>query len=151
LGYIVSLLRCEPVTSEICAHQYSAMLDVYHLWNPLCESTNYCSEFPTCLLSLALMSYHSLLAFFILLYHIFCYLVCLFSVSYRSFALQNLEPHLRPQKIEKLKEDSGPFLFTPIHFGSLERKTVVTSSKMGIFLFLYKCWVLVYIFCSWCW
>ncbi|XP_069696670.1 protein brunelleschi isoform X2 [Periplaneta americana] len=48
----------------------------------------------------------------------------------RSFALQNLEPQLRPQKIEKLKEDSGPFLFTPIHFGSLERKNVVTSSKM---------------------
>ncbi|KAJ9597832.1 hypothetical protein L9F63_011327, partial [Diploptera punctata] len=47
-----------------------------------------------------------------------------------SFALQNLEPQFRPQKIEKLKEDSGPFLFTPIHFGSLERKNVVTSSKM---------------------
>jgi hypothetical protein len=48
----------------------------------------------------------------------------------RSFVLQNLEPQLRPQKIEKLKEESGPFLFTPIHFGSLERKNVVTSSKM---------------------
>jgi hypothetical protein len=81
----------------------------------------------------------SLLACILYITLIFCYFVCLFSVSYRSFALQNLEPQLRPQKIEKLKEDSGPFLFTPIHFGSLERKTVVTSSKMGIFLFLYKC------------
>ncbi|KDR24045.1 NIK- and IKBKB-binding protein-like protein [Zootermopsis nevadensis] len=50
-----------------------------------------------------------------------------------SFVLRDLEPQLRPQKIEKVKEDSGPFLFTPIHFGSLERKTVVTSSKMDYF------------------
>lgn len=64
---------------------------------------------------------------FIILYLIFFYFV-----YYRSFVLQNLEPQLRPQKIEKLKEESGPFLFTPIHFGSLERKNVVTSSKMGI-------------------
>lgn len=56
--------------------------------------------------------------------------------SARSFVLRNLEPQLRPQKIEKLKEDSGPFLFTPIHFGSLERKNVVTSSKMGTFYIL---------------
>jgi len=64
---------------------------------------------------------------FIIPYFIFCYFV-----YYRSFVLRNLEPQLRPQKIEKLKEESGPFLFTPIHFGSLERKNVVTSSKMGI-------------------
>jgi len=64
---------------------------------------------------------------FIIRYLIFCYFV-----HYRSFVLRNLEPQLRPQKIEKLKEESGPFLFTPIHFGSLERKNVVTSSKMGI-------------------
>nr|CAD7455127.1 unnamed protein product [Timema tahoe] len=49
----------------------------------------------------------------------------------RSFALQNLPPQLRPQKIEKIKEDSGPFLFTPIHFGSLERRGKTDSSKMG--------------------
>ncbi|CAG2058541.1 unnamed protein product, partial [Timema podura] len=48
----------------------------------------------------------------------------------RSFALQNLPPQLRPQKIEKIKEDSGPFLFTPIHFGSLERRGKTDSSKM---------------------
>jgi len=66
---------------------------------------------------------------FIISYVIFCYFV-----YYRSFVLQNLEPQLQPQKIEKLKEESGPFLFTPIHFGSLERKNVVRSSKMGIAL-----------------
>nr|CAD7586985.1 unnamed protein product [Timema genevievae] len=49
----------------------------------------------------------------------------------RSFALQNLPPQLRPQKIEKIKEDSGPFLFTPIHFGSLERRGKTDSSKMA--------------------
>ncbi|XP_049774968.1 protein brunelleschi [Schistocerca cancellata] len=48
----------------------------------------------------------------------------------KCFTLQNLVPHLRPQKIEKLKEDSGPFLFTPIHFGSLDRKSTSSSSKM---------------------
>nr|CAD7570305.1 unnamed protein product [Timema californicum] len=48
----------------------------------------------------------------------------------RSFALQNLPPQLRPQKIEKIKEDSGPFLFTPIHFGSLERRGKTDNSKM---------------------
>ncbi|XP_066993209.1 protein brunelleschi [Anabrus simplex] len=48
----------------------------------------------------------------------------------KSFVLQNLLPHLRPQKIEKLKEDSGPFLFTPLNFGSLERKNMTASSKM---------------------
>ncbi|XP_011499919.1 PREDICTED: protein brunelleschi isoform X2 [Ceratosolen solmsi marchali] len=41
----------------------------------------------------------------------------------KSFALKNLQPHLQPQKIERVKEDHGPFLFTPINFGSLERKT----------------------------
>ncbi|XP_063989770.1 protein brunelleschi [Diachasmimorpha longicaudata] len=41
----------------------------------------------------------------------------------RSFVLKNLQPHLQPQKIERVKEDHGPFLFTPINFGSLERRT----------------------------
>uniref|UniRef100_A0A0C9R0S0 Bru_0 protein n=1 Tax=Fopius arisanus TaxID=64838 RepID=A0A0C9R0S0_9HYME len=40
----------------------------------------------------------------------------------RSFLLKNLQPHLQPQKIERIKEDHGPFLFTPINFGSLERR-----------------------------
>ncbi|XP_058810666.1 protein brunelleschi isoform X1 [Phymastichus coffea] len=40
----------------------------------------------------------------------------------KSFTLKNLQPHLQPQKIKRVKEDHGPFLFTPINFGSLERK-----------------------------
>lgn len=40
----------------------------------------------------------------------------------RAFVLKNLQPHLQPQKIERVKEDHGPFLFTPINFGSLERR-----------------------------
>ncbi|GLG96735.1 Protein brunelleschi, partial [Gryllus bimaculatus] len=49
--------------------------------------------------------------------------------SVRSFSLQNLPAPLRPQKLETQQEDSGPFLFTPIHFGSLERRSGA-SSKM---------------------
>ncbi|XP_050306114.1 protein brunelleschi [Anthonomus grandis grandis] len=40
-----------------------------------------------------------------------------------GFILNDLNPHLRPRVIKKEKEDTGPFLFTPIHFGSLDRKT----------------------------
>ncbi|XP_034950391.1 protein brunelleschi [Chelonus insularis] len=45
----------------------------------------------------------------------------------KSFTLKRLQPHLEPQKIERAKEDHGPFLFTPINFGSLERKNVSKS------------------------
>lgn len=48
----------------------------------------------------------------------------------KSFTLKNLQPHLQPQKIERVKEDHGPFLFTPINFGSLERKST-SKSKIG--------------------
>lgn len=48
----------------------------------------------------------------------------------KSFQLENLLPHLRPQKIEKLKEDSGPFLFTPINFGSLDRRNNKSGGKL---------------------
>lgn len=48
----------------------------------------------------------------------------------KSFHLENLSPHLRPQKIEKMKEDSGPFLFTPINFGSLDRRNNKSGGKM---------------------
>lgn len=41
-----------------------------------------------------------------------------------------MQPHLQPQKIERVKEDHGPFLFTPINFGSLERKNI-SKSKVG--------------------
>lgn len=49
----------------------------------------------------------------------------------RGFTLKNLKPYLQPSKIQHLKQDSGPFLFTPIHFGSLEKKGNKPSSKMG--------------------
>lgn len=48
----------------------------------------------------------------------------------KSFQLENLSPHLRPQKIERIKEDSGPFLFTPINFGSLDRRNNKSGGKM---------------------
>ncbi|CAG5074038.1 Similar to brun: Protein brunelleschi (Drosophila melanogaster) [Cotesia congregata] len=46
----------------------------------------------------------------------------------KEFKLKNLQAHLQPQKIERVKEDHGPFLFTPINFGSLERKNVSKNS-----------------------
>lgn len=49
-----------------------------------------------------------------------------------GFTLKNLKPHLQPSKIHHLKQDSGPFLFTPIHFGSLERKCNKPQTKMGM-------------------
>lgn len=48
----------------------------------------------------------------------------------KNFRLQDLPLHLRPQKLEKLKEDIGPFLYTPISFGSLDRKSTKSQSKM---------------------
>lgn len=52
----------------------------------------------------------------------------------KSFTLKNMQPHLQPHKIGKVKEDHGPFLFTPINFGSLERKNTF-KSKVGMCLF----------------
>lgn len=48
-----------------------------------------------------------------------------------GFSLKNLKPHLQPTKVQSSKQDSGPFLFTPIHFGSLDRKTTKSLTKMG--------------------
>ncbi|KYN12680.1 Trafficking protein particle complex subunit 9 [Trachymyrmex cornetzi] len=45
----------------------------------------------------------------------------------KLFTLKNMQPHLQPQKIKRIKEDHGPFLFTPINFGSLERKNTSKS------------------------
>lgn len=45
--------------------------------------------------------------------------------------VQNLKPLLRPSKLEKTKENYGPFLFTPINFGSMERKSSSTNNKVG--------------------
>ncbi|XP_017781590.1 PREDICTED: protein brunelleschi [Nicrophorus vespilloides] len=47
-----------------------------------------------------------------------------------GFTLKNLQPHLQPRKIQMAKQDIGPFLFTPINFGSLERKSNKPQSKM---------------------
>ncbi|CAH1283288.1 unnamed protein product [Diabrotica balteata] len=49
-----------------------------------------------------------------------------------AFVPKDLQPHLRPRRIENNKQDTGPFLFTPIHFGggSLERKSRQASSKL---------------------
>jgi len=52
----------------------------------------------------------------------------------KSFTLKNMQPHLQPQKIERIKEDHGPFLFTPINFGSLERKNT-SKSKVGMCIY----------------
>lgn len=41
-----------------------------------------------------------------------------------SFQVKDLPAHLKPHKIEANKVDSGPFLFTPIHFNSsIDRRT----------------------------
>ncbi|KAB0793804.1 hypothetical protein PPYR_13424 [Photinus pyralis] len=47
-----------------------------------------------------------------------------------GFGLRNLQPHLQPRKIETFKQDIGPFLFTPIKFGTLERTSNKPQSKM---------------------
>lgn len=50
-----------------------------------------------------------------------------------SFMPKDLQPHLRPRCIESAKQDTGPFLFTPLHFGggSLDRKMKKAESKLG--------------------
>lgn len=54
----------------------------------------------------------------------------------KMFKLQNLKPHLQPQKLEKEKIDTGPFLFTPIHFGSLDRKNKKGNKSKMEFLWV---------------
>ncbi|XP_050428976.1 protein brunelleschi [Adelges cooleyi] len=46
-----------------------------------------------------------------------------------NFTIQNLKVFLRPHKLVKVKEDFGPFLFTPLKFGSMEKNNV-KSNKM---------------------
>ena len=50
------------------------------------------------------------------------------SCSY--FTTRPLPPARTPHLI-KSKSNSGPFIFTPIHFGSLERKSKKDEGKMG--------------------
>ncbi|KAF6213902.1 hypothetical protein GE061_011627 [Apolygus lucorum] len=40
-----------------------------------------------------------------------------------SFVVHKLRSQFQPLKLDKIKEDYGPFLFTPFKFGSLERNT----------------------------
>lgn len=43
---------------------------------------------------------------------------------------KDLPSHLRPLKIAVAKVDSGPFLFTPIHFSSMDRRQAKDDSKI---------------------
>lgn len=43
--------------------------------------------------------------------------------------IKEVQSHLRPHKVIEAKIDHGPFLFTPIHFNSLERKTCKTDES----------------------
>ncbi|KXJ79652.1 hypothetical protein RP20_CCG000124 [Aedes albopictus] len=45
--------------------------------------------------------------------------------------VKDLAPHLRPLKIAVAKVDSGPFLFTPIHFSSMDRRQAKDDSKIS--------------------
>lgn len=51
-------------------------------------------------------------------------------INFRNFSVQNLKLHLRPHKLVKVKEDYGPFLFTPLKFGSIEKHNI-KSNKMS--------------------
>uniref|UniRef100_A0A1S4J791 Uncharacterized protein n=2 Tax=Culex quinquefasciatus TaxID=7176 RepID=A0A1S4J791_CULQU len=44
--------------------------------------------------------------------------------------VKDLPSHMRPAKIAVSKVDSGPFLFTPIHFNSVDRRTPKDDSKI---------------------
>ncbi|XP_062549215.1 protein brunelleschi [Armigeres subalbatus] len=45
--------------------------------------------------------------------------------------VKDLPSHLRPLKIAVTKVDSGPFLFTPIHFSSIDRRQAKDDSKIS--------------------
>lgn len=47
-----------------------------------------------------------------------------------NFVVQNLKVFLRPHKLQITKEDYGPFLFTPLSFGSLERKNAKKPDRL---------------------
>lgn len=55
-----------------------------------------------------------------------------------SYQLKELPLYLRPIKIESNKVDSGPFLFTPIHFNSsIDRRTAGTKKRDSKISFLW--------------
>lgn len=53
-----------------------------------------------------------------------------------EIVVKDLAAHLRPQRIKIAKADSGPFLFTPIHFNSVDRREKKDKNKIGIYTFL---------------
>lgn len=49
-----------------------------------------------------------------------------------SIKVINLAPYLRPHKIAQIKVESGPFIFTPLHFGSsLDRRQKSDNRKIA--------------------
>lgn len=48
----------------------------------------------------------------------------------QQLRVKNLAAHLRPHKINIVKVDTGPFLFTPIHFNSIDRRTKKNDGKI---------------------
>lgn len=46
--------------------------------------------------------------------------------------VKDMQPQMRPYKIAINKVDNGPFLFTPIHFGSIDRREKKNHSKIGM-------------------
>ncbi|SPP79453.1 protein brunelleschi [Drosophila guanche] len=53
-----------------------------------------------------------------------------------DFQVKDLPPHLRPQRIKVAKADSGPFLFTPIHFNSVDRRDKKKDKNKIAFLWV---------------
>ncbi|KAH8279570.1 hypothetical protein KR018_002003 [Drosophila ironensis] len=50
--------------------------------------------------------------------------------------VKDLPAHLRPQRIKVAKADSGPFLFTPIHFNSVDRRDKKKDKNKIAFLWV---------------
>lgn len=46
-----------------------------------------------------------------------------------TLTVQNLLVGLRPQKVNIAKVDNGPFLFTPIHFNSIDRRDTLKKDN----------------------
>lgn len=51
----------------------------------------------------------------------------------QQLKVKNLSAHLRPCKLNVVKVDTGPFLFTPIHFNSIDRRTKKNDGKISKF------------------
>lgn len=53
-----------------------------------------------------------------------------------EMVVKDLPSHLRPQRIKIAKADSGPFLFTPIHFNSVDRRDKKKDKNKIAFLWV---------------